>query len=76
MNDSVGGAAGQGMKVRLVANKVDLEASADQEVVEAAWHQGYHLVMTHSLPWRIPYKWWVIARKIIYKWAILYGYVK
>ena len=26
-----------GMKVRLVANKVDLEATADQEVVEAAW---------------------------------------
>ena len=31
------GRSSPGMKVRLVANKVDLEATADQEVVEAAW---------------------------------------
>ena len=26
--------------------------------------------------WKITHKWWFLAGKIIYKWAILHGYVK
>ena len=35
----------------------------------------YHLVMT-NIAMENPHKWRLIAGKIIYKWAILYGYVK
>ena len=36
----------------------------------------YHLVMTHIAMENPRTKWWFLAGKIIYKWAIFHGYVK
>ena len=34
----------------------------------------YHLVITNSSPWKIPYKQRFLDGKIIYKWAIFHGW--
>ena len=54
------------------AQLVGLVQTAQGPGLDAVLHvlRRYHLLMTHSLPWRIPYKCWFIAGKIIYKWAI------
>ena len=39
------------------------------------FHVQYHLVMTNSLPWKIPKINGGFNGKIIYKWAIFHGYV-